>query len=200
MNYKAKTKLENNGRVQKVEITADGIPLVYSAVLQRWQSDAEFRAFFLSILVAAPYPSYRWETPPVTKDTRDRIFEFVILNSPYLSQRTDPRPFQKFLNASKDEEVLVFPNLGKDATLVVPTQKGDRDMYAHLASFTRHANQSQQHAFWQKVGETMQQNLSEKPIWLSTAGAGIAWLHVRLDSSPKYYGYDLYKKFPYFNE
>ena len=30
------------------------------------------------------------------------------------------------------------------------------------------------------------------PTWLSTAGMGVSWLHVRLDSQPKYYGFAAY--------
>jgi hypothetical protein len=37
--------------------------------------------------------------------------------------------------------------------------------------------------------------LGSTPIWLSTAGDGIAWLHVRLDSRPKYYSYGPYRLF-----
>jgi hypothetical protein len=33
-----------------------------------------------------------------------------------------------------------------------------------------------------------------KPVWLSTAGAGVSWLHVRLDDRPKYYGYRPYQE------
>ena len=29
--------------------------------------------------------------------------------------------------------------------------------------------------------------LGGKPVWLSTAGLGVGWLHVRLDDRPKYY-------------
>ena len=39
------------------------------------------------------------------------------------------------------------------------------------------------------VGAAMQRRLGAKPVWLSTAGAGVSWLHVRLDDRPKYYGY-----------
>jgi hypothetical protein len=31
-------------------------------------------------------------------------------------------------------------------------------------------------------------------LWLSTAGMGVSWLHVRLDSSLKYYGYKPFKQ------
>jgi hypothetical protein len=192
--YTSEIEAENNGRVQRVRIFSNAAQLTYGEVLRRWQVDEEFRAFFISVLSAAPYTSYRWETPPITKSTIDRFFDFVILDSPYLSRAADPAPFQEFLDAAK-QDVVVFPNMGKDATLVVPTLKGKQDIYAHLASFTRGAGQNQQHIFWQKVGETMEQNLHEKPVWLSTAGAGVSWLHVRLDSWPKYYGYGPYKNF-----
>lgn len=39
----------------------------------------------------------------------------------------------------------------------------------------------------------MHARLGAKPVWLSTAGAGVPWLHVRLDDHPKYYGYALYR-------
>ncbi len=35
--------------------------------------------------------------------------------------------------------------------------------------------------------------LNSKPVWLSTAGAGVSWLHVRLDDKPKYYGHAPYR-------
>ena len=47
---------------------------------------------------------------------------------------------------------------------------------------------------WQLVGAAMQRRLNTKPVWLSTAGAGVSWLHVRLDDWPKYYGYTPYRK------
>jgi Family of unknown function (DUF6940) len=33
-----------------------------------------------------------------------------------------------------------------------------------------------------------------KPVWLSPAGAGVSWLHLRLDDQPKYYGYAPYRQ------
>jgi hypothetical protein len=39
----------------------------------------------------------------------------------------------------------------------------------------------------------MVRRMSAKPVWLSTAGAGVSWLHVRLDDQPKYYGFALYR-------
>jgi hypothetical protein len=36
--------------------------------------------------------------------------------------------------------------------------------------------------------------ISSQP--LSTAGAGVSWLHVRLDDHPKYYSYEPYQQDP----
>lgn len=38
----------------------------------------------------------------------------------------------------------------------------------------------------------MTARVGTRPVWLSTAGAGVAWLHVRLDDRPKYYSYRPY--------
>lgn len=88
---------------------------------------------------------------------------------------------------------MTFPNLGRDATLVVPCPLADHSAYGHLAAFVRHAPEHQRDALWQAVGEAMANRVSKRPVWLNTAGAGVSWLHVRLDNRPKYYGYAPYQ-------
>jgi hypothetical protein len=123
----------------------------------------------------------------------DRPFEFVLLDSPELARTPDAQAFaQQFLDAP-EETVVDFPNLGKDAILVVPCPKGPLPAYGHLGAFLRHATEAQRHALWIAVGKAMERRLGSRPVWLSTAGAGVAWLHVRLDDRPKYYGYAPYR-------
>jgi len=40
----------------------------------------------------------------------------------------------------------------------------------------------------------MQSRIGDRVVWLSTAGAGVPWLHVRLDDRPKYYHYGPYRQ------
>jgi hypothetical protein len=87
------------------------------------------------------------------------------------------------------EDVAGFWNLGRDAYLVVPAHP-----YPHLAVFARTAPMDIQHQFWRAVGEAVSAQLSERPLWLSTSGLGIAWLHVRLDGKPKYYTHQPYRQ------
>lgn len=42
------------------------------------------------------------------------------------------------------------------------------------------------------MGETIQQRVSASLLWLITAGMGVFWLHLRLDSRPKYYSHRPY--------
>ena len=157
-------------------------------VLGAWQADATFRSSFNSALADSPFTAFRWETPGVTESTVSRPFEFVLLDSPGLAEHPDPSPFREHF-AQADDGVVVFSNLGGDATLVVPCPLAEPHAYGHLASFVRLAPEAQQHALWQAVGNAVQKRLGSQPVWLSTAGGGVSWLHVRLDDRPKYYGH-----------
>lgn len=170
-------------------------PATYADVLDGWRNDAGFRRMFLKLLKDAPYSAYRWETPSITTATADRRFEFVLLDSPSLARTPDPDAFAEHFD-SPQEDIVEFPNLRGDAILIVPGHKGPASAYGHIAAFVRHAPEAQQHALWAKVGQAMMRRIGDKPVWLSTAGAGVSWLHVRLDDQPKYYGYPPYRQPP----
>ena len=193
MMLEAATESLDRGRMLKYSILANGNPLPYSEALGRWQHDAAFRTFFISLLSAAPYDAFRWETPPVTGANARRPFEFVLLDCPQLAVPADGGAFAARFPATGEDEVVVFPTLGRDALLVVPCPHGEGSACGHLASFSRQAPRSQNHALWRRVGREMGQRLGMQPLWLSTAGMAIPWLHVRLDSRPKYYGFRPYR-------
>ncbi len=184
------------GRILKVVIDLDSSPVSYAEILRRWQSDADFRSFFISLLADAPFSEFRWETPPITLTTANRSFEFVLLDSPGLVRNPDAAAFAEHFTDSAAGGVVEFSNLGKDAILVVPCPSGPLSAYGQLATFMRQAPEPQKHVLWERVGAAMQRRLSAKPVWLSTAGAGVSWLHVRLDDRPKYYGYRPYQEPP----
>lgn len=182
-----------DGRVIRVVIEFDSSPVSYAEVLRRWQHDGVFRSFFTAVLADAPFPAFRWETPPVTTATADRDFEFALLNSPGLERKPDPSAFAEHFGETARGDVIEFPNLGRDAIMVVPCPRGPLAAYAHLAAFVRKAPEPQRHMLWELVGDAMIRRLGSAPVWLSTAGADVAWLHVRLDDRPKYYGHGLYR-------
>jgi hypothetical protein len=182
------------GSVIKVAIDLDASPVSYAEVLRRWQIDAGFRSFFIAVLADSPYSAFRWETPAITKSSASQAFEFVLLDSPGLARTPDTEAFGEHFRSATDGGVIAFPNLGSDAIMIVPCPLGPVSAYGHLAAFVRKAPEMQKHALWNLVGAVMERRLGTKPVWLSTAGAGVSWLHVRLDDRPKYYGHAPYRK------
>ena len=168
-------------------------PAGYADVIDAWCGDAEFRSWFNSVLAHASFDAFRWETPAVSTSPATQPFEFVLLDSPGLARRPEPGAFADQFRRNPDADVLAFPNLGGDAMMVVPCPIGPISAYAHLATFVRTGPPSQQASLWRVVGDAMRQRLADKPVWLSTAGAGVSWLHVRLDDHPKYYGFAPYR-------
>ena len=191
--WTSRNEQPTGGRVIRVAIDLDSSPVSYAEVLRRWQGDADFRSFFLGLLADSPFSAFRWETPPITTATANRPFEFVLLDSPGLASNPDADAFAEHFSGLTDG-VVEFPNLGKDAIMVVPCPSGPSSAYGHLGAFVRQAPERQRHALWELIGAAMQRRLDSRPVWLSTAGAGVSWLHVRLDNRPKYYGYAPYRE------
>jgi hypothetical protein len=184
------TPLARN-RVVRTTIASDKGALTFSDVITLWQTNEAFCDFFNQLLADSSFAAFRWETPGVRTQTLSQDFEFVLLDSPGLDRDVEPDAFVEHFTGEPDG-VVVFSNLSGDATLVVPNPSATDDCYGHLAAFVRRAPAPQRHALWAAVGETLAKRVSKKPVWLSTAGAGVSWLHVRLDSRPKYYGYQPY--------
>ncbi len=194
--FESKVQSLEKGRVAKYCISSDGTRLTYSHVLDLWLTSDVFRSFFSRLLADSEFTAYRWETPALSCNSLDRPFEFVLLDSPSFGRReTDSMTYEEYFTVDDTHHgVVTFANLRGDATLVVPSPRTDTDAYGHLASFVRLAPESQVSALWIVVADAVKKLVGENPLWLSTAGGGVAWLHVRLDTQPKYYGYSPYKQ------
>lgn len=190
--FSVSSETEMGGRCHRYVVLRNGEPLLYPEALDLWQNSDPFRSFFMGVLSGSPFTAYRWETPPVTRTTVGRPFEFVLVDSPRLARTADSAAFREHYRAD-GQGIVTFENLGGDAMMVVPSPRGPDNAYGHLAAFIRQAPSAQIHALWESVGEAVRQRLSNRPLWLSTAGGGVTWLHVRLDSRPKYYVYSPYK-------
>lgn len=176
----------------ELRLFADDQCLRHSDVLALWQENREFRSIFIDALAAVPFESYRWETPAVTTATIHQPFECAVIDAPGLAALPDWEPFRAHAGQAVDT-IVVFPNLGRDAMLIVPCPIAEPTAYNHLAAFVRRAPEDQRHALVQRIATTLQSRISATPLWLSTAGAGVSWLHVRIDDRPKYYAHAPYK-------
>ena len=181
------------GWVQRVTVLSNGVELSFGEALRLLEQDASFRQYLTQLLAGSTTAAFRWETPPVSVSNLDRPFEFVLTNDPHLETRPDPTAFASYFTGPNAEAAaLTIPNLSRTAMLVVPHQLGGAAIYTHFARFLRDAPYHQVHALWRCVAQTAQQRLSAKRQWISTAGGGVAWLHVRIENVPKYYSYRPY--------
>eukprot|EP00955_Chlamydomonas_euryale_P106485 365707-Chlamydomonas_euryale.AAC.17 len=192
--------------------SADGSTLgTWEDVLELWRTSNELREHFTKVLAAVPYEAFYWETPAVSHATLWQPFSMVVLDaSGHLQSKGDPSNFAEHIlgprrNCMRTNEVTDFCNLGKDATLLVPCPPTNRSgklvtaYYGHLASFLRDGRKQQQHNLWRTLSEKMEKRLqaNPSPVWISTAGNGVPWLHVRIDDRPKYIKYEKYRQKPH---
>jgi hypothetical protein len=176
----------------RCSLLQNGEPVAFGCFASHLIGSTTFRRFWIQCLRDIPYQAYRWETPPVTAATMDQSFEFVAIEDSSLARPASASAFHEHLRNSPPNSAVTFPNLGADAILVVPTS-ASTDNFCHLGDFTHHAGEQHQHKFWQLVGQTLLKRIRARPVWLSTAGDGVPWLHVRLDDYPKYYAYSPYR-------
>ena len=179
------------GNTEFIKLFQGGERLTYKALFGLLQHDLDFAGWYTDLLACSPFTSFFWEHPPLTVSSLECGAEFVIIDAPMLANL--PPNANQFRAYFAGEHVVSFQNLGGDATLIAPSPGDCSSGYAHLATFLQTAPDSQVNALWQCVGQVVSRSLSDKPIWLSTSGLGVAWLHIRLDSTPKYYQHQPYK-------
>jgi hypothetical protein len=165
------------------------------------------------IIASSQFDSILFEVPGCTWwSSAGKPFESVLVNQPSLKVFAEGNPdrhafeehFAKAQSCSSNGDgsppsVCSFPNLGRDATLISPLPQPNIDdtTYSHLSSFIRNAPKEQISQFWKLSAKTYIDELKYKHerynehvgTWFSTNGMGVAWLHLRLDSVPKYYSY-----------
>eukprot|EP00559_Dactyliosolen_fragilissimus_P000907 CAMPEP_0184855724 /NCGR_PEP_ID=MMETSP0580-20130426/868_1 /TAXON_ID=1118495 /ORGANISM="Dactyliosolen fragilissimus" /LENGTH=230 /DNA_ID=CAMNT_0027350301 /DNA_START=185 /DNA_END=877 /DNA_ORIENTATION=- len=164
----------------------------------------DFGIEFTDVLrkAASSYDAFFFETKGCSRKNADeKQFEFVLVNAPNLFKFAENKPnptafSEKFDLIPSGDSCISFTNLSGDASLVAPKNvNSDDKVYSHLGSFLKNAPINEIIQLWKKVGDTYMDLLqSDRTVWLSTSGMGIAWLHIRFDSFPKYYAYSPFKK------
>ncbi|MEM9701845.1 MAG: hypothetical protein AAF907_05320 [Planctomycetota bacterium] len=168
----------------------------FADVFDGFLSDSIWRLTFNRVLAERPFAAFRWECPGLTREEATRSFECVVLNAPELDRPANAAAFEERFQDANAEGVVSFPNLSGDARLIVPAPSAESDAYAHLAAFLRSASAEQCEGLWKRVGEEIHHRTDDRPVWLNTAGAGVPWLHIRLDDRPKYYRHRPYRQPP----
>ncbi len=178
----------------RCSVEENGEQLTFRELFERMNNCQEFSDQYSEALAGIPFEAYFWEHPPLNTERLDDEAEFVLVESTTLAGvRPDPMPFSDKFAEAGGKDVIAFDNLGGDARLVVPVPVGPLEAYPHLAAFLRRAPRTQVRSLWKAVAESLKDTLCDRPKWLSTAGLGVYWLHLRIDSRPKYYRHAPYK-------
>lgn len=178
-------------------------PMSFLRAMNLLENSISFRLQVREALRKSGLKNIYWECPPVSRSTATQDFEFVVIEAIGLQNSpADPKPFEDKLISCQDRvRVISFESKDKDApaTLIVPCNHASLDSYAHLGIFLEKAPLEQQHELLKNVGHILLEKLSktQNPIWLNTSGRGVKFLHVRLDTKPKYYIHMPYTKWPY---
>jgi len=134
---------------------------------------------------------FYWETTPILDGDLKSQYEEVWIPSKTLNFRTRPTP-KIFGNKLRKTVPAAFENLSRDTILVCPPNQGKN--YSHLATFYANASIQTLKKFWLKVAETIRKEIkNQKTIYVSTAGDGVSWVHVRISSRPKYFKSFIYR-------
>lgn len=183
------TLIDDDQSCLRCIILCDGVQITYNKFVEGIRLDEQFRNVFFDFIATCEFDAVNWELPPVNQATFEQPFEFVLIeNRPLATVEPNSAPFaEHYDNAGNGRGVVTFTNLRNDAKLVVPCPLDEPESYTHFAGFIREAPEDQVHALLEQVGHQIQRHLSEEWLWVSTAGMGVYWLHVRVSEVPKYY-------------
>lgn len=167
-------------------------PLTHRQVHQLWLEEDSFALFYSKLILDAGYSGFCWETPAIRLKNLDEIHEFVVIQSNAHSNII--QNWGAFTEHFQSKKLATsFMNLGKNGRMVSPVPDTSFNG-ASIASFLKTASDKRLIALWRLVGKEVLGSITHSPIWLSTAGLGVSWLHIRIDTRPKYYRYMPYRE------
>ncbi len=173
------------GNTEFISLWTGGERMVFAVFFQCLLAETDFADWYSDVLASSPFKAFFWEHPPLDSDTLAADAEFVLVDAPSLAGlHANPDPFRAYFSG---DDTVAFHSLGGDALLVAPSPLDATTDYAHLAGFLRTSSVKQRRALWQGVARSVFDSLDAGPLWLSTSGSGVSWLHIRLDETPKYY-------------
>lgn len=129
---------------------------------------------------------FQWNTSEL-KENGNSVFQQTFRTNDNLPSKQTKKDFQEKFDNSKNPFVTSFPNLSKDTMLVVPMPMKGKN-YATLKDFIDEADETQQKEFYKHLSRVARKCMTKwGSAWISVHGLGVAYAHVRVSSSPKYY-------------
>ena len=155
--------------------------VTWKTVIKKWKNGEDLPDIKRSVF---------WETSRAHSKGSSIFIQTTTSASKHLpmSMKGDSSPFHNHLDGKTSP--VKFYNLDKSAILVSPPDIGKN--YSHLATFYKNSSTTEKNEFWRKVAKSVEKQLKKgNDVYVSTHGTNVRWLHVRIESKPKYYVSDL---------
>ncbi len=156
---------------------------------QNLSKSKEFRNDLIQKFKDSKYENVLWEFPPYSSSTKNNKAEFVIIGSAIFPP-SNPQAFADQFNETNEinKSVVVFDNISGDCKLISPVPDIMNDKYmGHIMSQIKYGNTDTTHQLLKTLGDIVSAYNNDKPLYVSTHGYGVPWLHLRLCDKPKYY-------------
>ena len=133
-----------------------------------------------------------WRTSCLDSQEKNN-FQQEFIAEPFLltNNQPDSSDFSKHLNSKRNKDeyyAISFKNLSGDTLLIVPKERHGKN-FSSLYYFMEESSELQQKKFWRRVALEARNQLKYCPhLFISTEGTGVAYVHVRICTYPKYYG------------
>lgn len=179
-------EIRSSKNCKTIGIQEDGTKITNQKFLELLKGSSSFRDFYNRQLANCDFEAFLWENKPMTENNMGQPYECTLVHNTYLSRCSpDRHTFRQYFDP--DQQAVVFLNLGGDARLIAPCPQSDSEYYTQIGTFVRNAPHEQMDALWQLTARQMLDTIGTEPLWLSTNGLGVSWLHIRIDRRPKYY-------------
>lgn len=140
------------------------------------------------------------EFPRLSRENEEDIATLMLVSTnAFTHVMAKHEAFATYMDKQPADNFVVFPTLGDDGLLLVPTLRLANTPYdacAHFARFMRQASSRDLIDMWKKLAAAVLARYTDAaregaPLYVSTHGKGVPWLHVRICDTPKYYVSDM---------
>jgi len=155
--------------------------LSFADGIKRLQNDKKFRKRVIDDIKNIPFDEYYIYLGTIQNNKCDDFKILIKQGSGF--GRANSKPFEKYLK----KDINVFTNLDKTCILISPKKRSNisTEVYANIGTFMKAAPIAQIDNLFKIVAKEVLKKPFEN-IWVSTHGHGVGWLHIRIDSKPKY--------------
>lgn len=179
--------------------TANGKYIKWIDINENYFNTVFINSFIKFLVEFNPFDEFYIEFNPITfNQINHTVFEFVLIKTFGFASNPDINTFGIEKLNTNSNDVIWFPNPSNTALLVVPCYNHNYPMddYTHIGKFIKSFNIKQKRNLIIKMFELYFKLLKQQPgnkLWLSTHGKGVAWLHIRIDKTPRYISWNPYK-------